>query len=1016
MKKYLKPKELTAALITTGFSLENLRTDIGQKAAAVPKLASRADGTAGSTNCSTCVWVRDVVAPPHEQGETWSAIVCGADGKTYEIDFSIGAAGVAILGEPREVVSQVEYKYVPVKVEARGSGLGAQGEAVTAAVPSGPAGQAQPRKEDGKFHSAAQATKDAYAASENCKTKADHEKAADLHEAAAALHAAGNNGAMAKQHQDKATFHRDHAVALTAASPSPSPEPRAPRLALEAAGEAISEAPATFEKFMVMAGGIRTVTLGCQGQPVTVTINVNSAGAAALQQQLEAVNASTTQKVFNCFDHGGSRGQTAASSWPTRIFWEAGAIYESAEPSDAGLKAVTGKTYRGFSMTFFTDADITSRPELQGGGWEIKPGAKGSPENPANIICPDDVRRNPKAYLNMGTLTNKPAFEWNKPLFAAMPEARPQPQSPAAVPPGRAAGAQIPSTKQNQQKPMEKEKPLDAAALQERNTQLQAKIVELEAQDTAVAKAELRAAQSELSENKTKLELAASQSRIAQFEAGEKQRVKQQAQEGVRLMIEAQQIPALDKELQASWQAKFEADPSLIPLIVKKPVAGRTTPGGTAVSLEAAGRFDYGSGFSVPGAMKKLLNVQLANAKIRIHRGMSQAQVAEAYEAKGKLAMEAGVLYKTELAKTRDQWENIPGSELARCIGLEASAVAQPDRRALEAGDYTDPNNQFGILNGTLVLQRTLPLFALQYPELTAMYTDFSDAPGQFEQTETTHIVVVPAVQKYNTALDANGRPIGFQVVSPAQTIDAPITLTDYIAVPIVIGQNILSATVRRLFDEQSAAGIKAIAGYFTGMMTKLITPANFNAYAAITNDNPQSVPVAYSTYAKGLSDWSMTDLDRLSAIFTQNKVPKDQRGILLSPLYYAKLRSDPRLEFFFAAAQGNPQLTEQKLPEGLSGFFPYEAPYLPSTGNLAFYPFHKAGIMLKSRLPMDFTQALGVMIPGSVTTVTDPDTKISVALVQRVDLIGNYAEWRPEVQLGAAVGDNRGGLCGTTQ
>jgi hypothetical protein len=221
------------------------------------------------------------------------------------------------------------------------------------------------------------------------------------------------------------------------------------------------------------------------------------------------------------------------------------------------------------------------------------------------------------------------------------------------------------------------------------------------------------------------------------------------------------------------------------------------------------------------------------------------------------------------------------------------------------------------------------------------------------------------------------------------------------------------------LFDEIAAAGIKAIASYFTGMVTVLLTPGNFNSYAAVTAADANgisTVPIAYATYAKGIQDFSMTDLDKLSAIMTQNKVPKGDRGILLNPAYYAKLRSDPRLAWFFAASKGDPQLTNQQLPEGLSGFKPFEAAYLPATNNLAFFAYHKAGIMLKSRLPMDFTQAVGAMIPGSITTVTDPDTKISVALVQRVDLIGNYAEWRPEIQLGANVGDKRGGLNGTTQ
>jgi hypothetical protein len=104
-------------------------------------------------------------------------------------------------------------------------------------------------------------------------------------------------------------------------------------------------------------------------------------------------------------------------------------------------------------------------------------------------------------------------------------------------------------------------------------------------------------------------------------------------------------------------------------------------------------------------------------------------------------------------------------------------------------------------------------------------------------------------------------------------------------------------------------------------------------------------------------------------------------------------------------------------LPSKISGFKPFKAAYLPAL--VPFFPFHKAGIVLKSRLPADFTSALKLnpnQIPGSVTTVTDPDTKLSVSLVQRVDLVGNYAEWRPETLLGAGVGDNRGGLCGGLQ
>src|ERR1017187_10790343 len=108
----------------------------------------------------------------------------------------------------------------------------------------------QPRKDDGTFHAAAAATKAAYAASEGCETKADHETAADLHDEAARLHAAGGNAAMATQHKEKAAFHRDHATALTAsAEGQPPADGNAGCYPLQAEAMTQIDAPEIFDGF-----------------------------------------------------------------------------------------------------------------------------------------------------------------------------------------------------------------------------------------------------------------------------------------------------------------------------------------------------------------------------------------------------------------------------------------------------------------------------------------------------------------------------------------------------------------------------------------------------------------------------------------------------------------------------------------------------------------------------------------------------------------------------------------------
>ena len=139
------------------------------------------------------------------------------------------------------------------------------------------------------------------------------------------------------------------------------------------------------------------------------------------------------------------------------------------------------------------------------------------------------------------------------------------------------------------------------------------------------------------------------------------------------------------------------------------------------------------------------------------------------------------------------------------------------------------------------------------------------------------------------------------------------------------------------------------------------------------------------------------------------------------------KLRNDPLLWYMFmgtgvmdnAAAAAN-FLGKAQLPQRMVDFKPIKAQYMPAsmgaTNNIVGFAGQKAGIVLKSRLPNDFVTSLGVMVPGSVTTVTDPDTKISLMLVQYVNLTQNYAEWRPEVQLGVSVGDPRGGMVITSQ
>jgi hypothetical protein len=467
----------------------------------------------------------------------------------------------------------------------------------------------------------------------------------------------------------------------------------------------------------------------------------------------------------------------------------------------------------------------------------------------------------------------------------------------------------------------------------------------------------------------------------------------------------------------------------------------------TSLSIEAE------SPQSILGAFARCLSM---NAAIRL--------TSENYKLKGALAREAAAIFARDIDKNPD-------------------IISMSIEEAVKAADVTD--TAVGLLSGTLVLQRALPLLQFEYPVLSTVFSDFSDEPGLFNQTADTRIVLKPAVQTYNPAVDNAGRPKGWDIASPAQAVDVSIKLDEYVGVPIVFGVQTLAQTVRRLFDEEAPMALYALGGYFVKKLAALLTAANYPAYsitsigtgATTINSNVATassnagmypgqaisgtgipafcyvstinvdgvtftmtqkatatnsgltftlgpgfddagvvlpVPNLYATYVSALADFNMASLGQIGAAFDAGMVPQGYRYIMLNAMFYQRLAQDPSFNTFFAAMRNPEIITKGTLPE-LQGLTPQKAPWFPASNNRVGFAYNKAALVLKTRLPQDFTQAVGAMVPGSVTTVTAP-SGISVLLVQYVNLQSNYAEWRPEIMLGAAVGDRRSGLVITSQ
>jgi hypothetical protein len=83
-----------------------------------------------------------------------------------------------------------------------------------------------------------------------------------------------------------------------------------------------------------------------------------------------------------------------------------------------------------------------------------------------------------------------------------------------------------------------------------------------------------------------------------------------------------------------------------------------------------------------------------------------------------------------------------------------------------------------------------------------------------------SRIVAIPSAQDYDTGTGWTD--------STAATTDVPITINKHKGVPITFNQNILSSTVRRLFEEFAPASSYALAKAMVDDLYANITDANF--------------------------------------------------------------------------------------------------------------------------------------------------------------------------------------------
>ncbi len=522
------------------------------------------------------------------------------------------------------------------------------------------------------------------------------------------------------------------------------------------------------------------------------------------------------------------------------------------------------------------------------------------------------------------------------------------------------------------------------AELQARRTSVETEIAVLRSKDDAVSKAQLEARNTTLESIADKILMAEKDEHYAALDAANTARIEADADNAVQRMVAGGQIPPQDTKKMSELRASFIKDPTWIKTMesFNAPpggnlvVAGRQTP--NAAAIDARGGFEQKFGaMDVSGALKAIGALSASSGK-----GMDLGP-------KFKAALEIGAAYKQQI-------QPLFAAEMKR------GSVPTFELQAATTADG------IGTLAGTLVALRTLDLYKYEFPMLDTITTDFSDQPAQFNQTTTTRIIVVPAVLSYDATLGGDGRPAGWTIVTQAQTVDASITLNRHRATDIIFDANTLASTQRRLFEEQGPACAYALGKDVVDYIYTLITFANFGNNAG---DN--------SPFAVTSTNYGRPAFSKAKRLLNVAGAPFTNRFALSNSVYQEMLEQDPTL-VSLAVYQKPEIITDSELPP-IARFRPIEAPNLPATaitgfGALAAFFAHKSALLIQARIPNDWNTVLGGnMSYGSVNVVTNPDTGLSVLMVQFSNPQSSHAEYRLALMYGAAKGNSKGGVIVTT-
>lgn len=339
--------------------------------------------------------------------------------------------------------------------------------------------------------------------------------------------------------------------------------------------------------------------------------------------------------------------------------------------------------------------------------------------------------------------------------------------------------------------------------------------------------------------------------------------------------------------------------------------------------------------------------------------------------------------YGMILAKNPQEAGEFYSKNIAPRIAKEERLPILAAQNKLNEESIIRASNTTGTLSGSLVTQRVLETLGFEFPVLSRITTDFSDEPAYLSQAIYTRYPTLPTVASYTVAS-------GYANTSTTMT-DASVTLDHHQYIQLGFNETELASTPRNLIDEWADPVISAMGDDITDHLYALITNANFSSKSTET-----------------IASVDRATLIECARLQTLLGVPQKGRTMIISPTAFAKLAEDTSIVSMLYNQAAGDAISTGRLPM-VHGYTLIEAANLGDNGeHLEGFCFTKSALLLVTRLPNDFT--VGQTGGGTVQTITDANTGLSLQLVKYIDWDLGQAKQRIAWMFGVGRGQPNAG------